>query len=139
MLDSGEYLTIIRFVGIGVAAPVTANLSPSRVGYAGMGSWRVSDTSRGRSSLGIIASAPSDFYPACTTTKQPCDLPERERPKHLPRGRFGFLSLALGLPVLKHGAALSKPKGMGGGGACDSGFWFLSEASLGLKVLRLLH
>jgi predicted GIY-YIG superfamily endonuclease len=128
-------LTIIGFDDFGAAPPEPSNLSPSRVWQCREGEPSGVSAGRGSSSTRIIASVPPRFHRvkslprlSCTTTKMP-GLLERERPKHLPRGRFGFLSLALGLPVLKHGAALSKPKGMGGGGACDSGFWFLSEAS----------
>lgn len=115
-------LTIIGFDGFGAAPPEPSNLSLSRVWQCREREPSELRAGRGSSSRGIIASVPPRFHrvktlprPLSTTTKMP-GLPERERPKLLPRGRFGFLSLALGLPALKHGAALSKPKGMGGRG-----------------------
>src|SRR5579872_267284 len=114
-------LTIIRSVVSGVAAPGT-QISPSRVWQCREGEPSEFSAGRGSSSRGIIVSVPPRFYRVnslsrltCTTTKMP-DLPERERPKCLPHGPLGFLFLALGLPVLKYGAASSMTLSMGGGG-----------------------
>lgn len=63
-----------RFGG-GKSPDLNRYLSPSRVGYAGKGSRRVSDTCRGHSSLGIIASAFRLVYPSRTATKKPVSGP----------------------------------------------------------------
>lgn len=119
-----------------VSPPVALNLSPRRDGIASWGDHAVERMGEAVPRLrGIIASPRLGFHPGNTcfpTTKIP-DLPERERPKQLRAGFFGFLFLALGLPAMKYGAASSKSKDMGGGGACDSGFCFLSGLSLRLR------
>lgn len=142
-MRNGVCYNLIRFDGD--TTPGRPELSPSRVWQCREGEPSGVSAGRGSSSPGIIASALHGFHRvkslsrlSCITTKMP-DLPERERPKCLSHGPLGFLFLALGLPAMKYGAALSMRLSMGGGGACDSGFCFLSEASLGIKVLRLLH